>query len=288
MKGNSRILLLIQTLRPAQWTKNLLLFAPILFTQRYRNISDFLLVLTGALLWSFISSATYLINDWVDREKDRKHPRKSQRPFASGKISTGEMLILLVFLLVFGFSLAFALKREFSLVLFIYFILSVGYSIQGQKWAIVEFFLVAFGYVLRVAGGAAILDASLSPWILLCTFFLALTLVLGKRRAELLYGENTRHVFVHYSPALLDQWLLISTSSGILAYSFYSFQNPHTPYLMITLPPVFFGFFRYLQLVYTKKQGEMPDVELFRDIPSLINVLLWVCLVVIALEWGHR
>ncbi|MFN4181819.1 MAG: UbiA prenyltransferase family protein [bacterium] len=288
MKGSYKIVLLIQNLRPTQWVKNLLLFAPLLFTQRYRNISDFLLVLLGALLWSLISSATYLINDWVDRERDRKHPRKSQRPYASGKISGGEMLLLTIILITFGFSMAFALNREFSLVMLIYFFLSVGYSIQGQKWAIVELFLVAFGYVLRVVGGAVILDVSLSPWILLCTFFLSLTLVLGKRRAELLYGGNIRPVLAHYSPALLDQWLLITTSSGILSYSFYSFQNPHTPYLMITLPPVFYGFFRYLQLVYTKKQGETPDIELLRDFPSLLNVLLWICMVVIALEWSHR
>ncbi|MHA2610688.1 MAG: UbiA prenyltransferase family protein [bacterium JZ-2024 1] len=283
---SSRLALLIQTLRPAQWVKNLLLFAPLLFTQRYRNLSDFLLVLLGALLWSFISSASYLINDWVDKEKDLKHPRKSQRPYTSGKISSGEMLFTLIILLTLGFSFAFSLNREFFLVMLIYFFLSVGYSVQGQKWAILEIFLVAFGYVLRVAGGAVILNVSISPWILLCSFCLSLTLVLGKRRAELLYGGNTRTVLAHYSPALIDQWLLISASSGILAYSFYSFQNPHTPYLMITLPSVFYGFFRYLQLIYTKKQGETPDIELLRDIPSLINVVLWVCLVVIALEWG--
>ncbi len=279
-----KTLAILSSLRPYQWVKNLLLFAPLIFTERYGNFPDFFLILIAVLLWSLTSSSTYLLNDWVDVERDRKHPRKSFRSYASARISTAELAWLVIGLAGIAFFGAYFLHRGFFLVLVSYWVLSAFYTFFGQNWAIIELFLVASGYVLRVVGGAVILSELISPWILLCTFLLALTLILGKRRAELLRGEAGRAVLAQYSPALLDQWLLVSVSSAILAYAFYSFQNPHTRYLMLTLPSVFYGFFRYLQLVYAHQRGESPDVELVRDLPSLLNASIWLVLVLVAFE----
>jgi len=280
------IVSLIEAMRPRQWAKNLLLFAPLIFVNRFTEIPLLLTSFLAFLLFNLLSSAGYLYNDALDVEMDREHPVKRNRPVARGALASEVALTFSFFFALAGLSLSFLISREFGYTSAGYFALSLLYSRLMKNIAIVEMLMVSLEYLLRVAAGAFAIRVDISPWLLLCTFLLALVLVVGKRRAELSY-LSTRPVLSFYSQALLDQFLAVAVASALVGYSFYTFQSPHTRWLMLTIPPVVYGLFRYLYLIYSEKKGGAPDEELLMDKPSLLNLLLWLLLVILAFRLGR-
>lgn len=271
-------------LRPKQWTKNLLLFAGLLFTLDQRHTPrDFQQATFGFLLFCGLSSTVYLVNDIVDRDADRLHPKKRRRPIASGELSVpaaaaGAGVLGLLCLL-----LCFVLGRAFGAIALTYFVLTALYTFRFKHVVIVDVLVLAAGFVLRAMAGAVLINVVISPWLILCTLMLALFLGLSKRRAELLAveqggGGTTRRILTEYSAALLDQMIVIVTSGCLMSYALYTIESPAAgrhKYLMLTIPFVIYGIFRYLYLMHRKQGGESPDAVLLEDRPLQINVLLW-------------
>jgi len=261
----------VTLLRPHQWVKNVLIFAGYIFAGNFKlplpkALSDFTFVLTGFVSFCLLSGAVYAINDVVDREKDRKHPVKRNRPVASGRVSVEEATALAVGSVLLGLILALAVawRNEaplFFLAALSYPIWGVLYSFWLKRLIIVDAIGVAAGFVLRVVAGCLAIKVDISPWLILCTLLLALFIAFSKRRHELLLmGNNAtavRSVLGEYSPKLLDMFIAVTASMTIMAYSLYTFTAPHIllgdrkePWLMVTIPFVVYGVLRYLYLAY--------------------------------------
>ena len=278
------LLALLVSLRPKQWTKNLLLFAGLLFTLDGRHeASLFARAALGFVLFSLLSGVVYLVNDLADREADRRHPRKRRRPIASGELAPGLALGASVVLGLIGLVGSFALGVSFGVVALTYFALTLAYSFHFKHVVLLDVLVLAAGFVLRAIAGAFVISVPLSPWLILCTLMLALFLGLSKRRAELISVQEsgtagTRRILDEYSPAMLDQMIVIVTSACLMSYALYTISSPAARshhYLMATIPFVIYGIFRYLYLMHRHSLGESPDSVLLEDRPMLVNVLLW-------------
>ena len=278
------ILALLVSLRPKQWTKNLLLFAGLLFTLGGRHeASQFGRAALGFVLFSVLSGVVYLVNDLADREADRRHPRKRRRPIASGELGSGLALGAAVVLGLIGLVGSFALGLGFGTVALLYFAMTLGYSFYFKHVVLLDVLVLAAGFVFRAIAGAIVIGVSISSWLILCTLMLALFLGLSKRRAELISLQlagtpTTRRILDEYSPAMLDQMIVIVTSSCLMSYALYTINSDTAhahPTLMATIPFVIYGIFRYLYLMHRHSLGEAPDAVLLEDRPMLINVLLW-------------
>ncbi len=283
-------------LRPKQWTKNALLFASLLFTLGDPHpLSDYGRVLGAFALFCGLSGATYLINDIADRASDRLHPKKRNRPIASGKlpvtVARAAAVLLIVACLTAGY---FFLGGAFALHAALYLTITLSYSFYLKNIALLDVMALAFGFVLRASAGAVAIHVEVSVWLLLCTGLLALFLALNKRRAELVHvgtgevGQTTRAVLADYSLPLLDQMITIVAASCVITYALYTFssktgQARHG--LMATLPFVLYGLFRYLFLTQSKGKGEAPDAVLLEDWPLRINLALWTLTVVVVMLW---
>ena len=278
------LLALLVSLRPKQWTKNLLLFAGLLFTlnlphtaAQYRNAA------LGFLLFSLLSGVVYLVNDLADRESDRRHPRKRRRPIAAGELSVPLAVTAAVVIGCVSLAASFELSIRFGFIALLYLLLTFSYTFRFKHVVLLDVLLLAAGFVLRAIAGAVVIGVSISSWLILCTLMLALFLGLSKRRAELLSTQQagtvgTRPILDEYSPAMLDQMIVIVTSACLMSYALYTVNSPaaHTHhYLMATIPFVIYGIFRYLYLMHRRSLGESPDSVLLEDRPMLINVLLW-------------
>src|SRR4030043_1443621 len=274
---------LVQTMRPRQWIKNRLLFIPLIFDKQLTNWPALARVVLGFVLFCLLSSLVYIINDLVDFEADRNHPKKRLRPIASGrwKVSTARIaavVLVLIFLIP-----AIWLSREFALIGLVYLALNLAYSAWFKHTPILDVMILASFYVLRVGAGVTLIEVhQFSPWLYLFTTFLALFLGIGKRRAELYLladGANShRKALEGYTLPLLDQLILIVSSSTIITYSLYTFSGPNLPMnntMMLTIPFVIYGIFRYLYLVQVKQSGGEPEEVLFTDRPLQISILLW-------------
>lgn len=276
---------LVVAMRPKQWTKNLLLFAGLLFTldSRHQVGADFRRVLLGFALFSLLSSVVYLINDVVDRDSDRQHPLKCRRPIAAGEITPTLAVALAVVLGVASLFLSFLLGTSFGLVALTYFVLTLLYSFYFKHVVILDVLVLAAGFVLRAIAGAIVIGVSISPWLILCTLMLALFLALSKRRAEIIATvqngrPGARRILEEYNAAMLDQMIVIVTSACLMSYALYTIESVAASrhhYLMATIPFVIYGIFRYLYLMHRHSLGESPDSVLLEDRPMLINVLLW-------------
>ena len=285
--GRGPLLALLVALRPRQWTKNLLLFAGLLFTlDRTHPPTDFRRAALGFALFCTLSSVVYLVNDLADRAGDRLHPKKRFRPIAAGELSPQAATIAAVALGVSGTILSFLLGASFGLIALVYLILTFAYSFWLKHVVIMDVLALAAGFVLRAIAGAVVIGVLISPWLILCTLMLALFLGLSKRRAELVAtrqagATGTRRILEHYSPEMLDQMIVIVTSSCLMSYALYAAASPAAgrhPYLMATIPFVIYGIFRYLYLMHRPgagAAGESPDALLLEDRPMLLNVLLW-------------
>lgn len=275
---------LLISLRPKQWIKNLLLFAGLLFTlDQGHTVRQFMNAGLGFLLFSALSSTVYLINDLADRESDRQHPKKRRRPIASGELAPALALGAAAALGLVGLAGSFALGLRFGTIALLYFMVTLGYTFQLKHVVILDVLVLAAGFVFRAVAGAFVIDVSISAWLILCTLMLALFLGLSKRRAELISVQlagipGTRRILEEYSPALLDQMIVIVTSVSLMSYSLYTVSSPTAQthhYLMLTIPFVIYGIFRYLYLMHRHSLGESPDSVLVEDKPMLINILLW-------------
>ena len=282
---------LLISMRPKQWLKNVLIFTALVFDEKLFDKQAFLATFSGFILFCLISSSVYLLNDITDVEADRQHPTKRNRPIASGelKISTARWAVILILLI--SIPLAYLLSPSFCLILLVYLVLNLSYSRWLKHVVIIDVFVLASFYVLRVVAGLTLIDVTrFSPWLYVVTTLLALYIGLGKRRAELTLlsdGAHThRRVLDGYSLPLLDQYITIVSATTIVAYSLYTFSAPNLPSnhaMMLTIPFAIYGILRYLYLVQTNQGGGAPEEELFSDRPLQITILLWGSVVVLIL-----
>jgi 4-hydroxybenzoate polyprenyltransferase len=288
---------LVQELRPRQWTKNLLLFAGVLFSQQAGHADLLLRAAVGFLTFSLLAGSVYLLNDLRDVEQDRLHPKKRERPIASGRLAVPVAWAAVVGLLLVVAGLSAWLGPQFSIVAAAYLIMNFAYSQGLRDQVLLDVFFIALGFVLRAIAGVELLrplspETALSPWLLVCTFFGALFLALAKRRRELANaGEDAgrrRVVLQHYTPALLDGLLIVSAASSIMSYALYTIWPATvakfgTESLLYTVPFVTYGIFRYLYLVRASETTEDPSQVLLSDRPLILCVLLYLVTVVLIL-----
>ena len=282
--GGSVVSALVRSLRPSQWTKNLIIFGGLLFGQRLFDLPSVLAASAAFVVFCALSGVVYLLNDVADREADRKHPLKRHRPIASGALSTSTALAAAGVIGVLALGAAFWLRFEFGLFAAGYVALLAFYSGPLKHVVIIDVLTIAIGFVLRAAAGAVVIDVPISNWLLVVTILGALFLALSKRRHELvlLADDATSHraTLQEYSPYLLDQMISVVTASTLVAYAFYTI-NPetvekfHTTHLGLTLPFLLYGIFRYLYLVHQKEGGGSPAEMLLNDRPLLACVALW-------------
>ena len=276
------VLALIRTLRPRQWTKNIFIFTALAFDQKLHPGPELTATAIGFGLLCLLSGAVYIMNDLGDLESDRQHPAKRNRPLASGElpirlgVTTAAMLPLL------ALALSFALGRRFGLVMLGYYLLNVAYTFWLKDVPVVDVMAIAAGFVLRVAAGVALITVErFSPWLYLCMTLLALFLGFGKRRAELAQlGDNlvVRRALENYTLPQLDTYLTIVSAGTIMAYSLYTVfaENlPENHLMMLTIPFVIYGLFRYLYLIHVRGEGSAPEELLLTDRPLQAAFLLW-------------
>ena len=274
---------LVQTMRPRQWIKNGLLFIPLIFDKQLTSLPALARVVMGFVLFCILSSLVYIINDLMDYEADRNHPQKRQRPIAAGRLKVSTARLAAIVLGLVFFIPATWLSPEFALVGLVYLALNLAYSAWLKHTPILDVMILASFYVLRVVAGVVLIDVQqFSPWLYVFTTFLALFLGIGKRRAELyLLAEDAnshRKSLEGYTLALLDQLLLIVSSSAIITYSLYTFSAPNLPAnhtMMLTIPFVIYGIFRYLYLIQMEQSGGEPEEVLFNDRPLQAAIFLW-------------
>jgi 4-hydroxybenzoate polyprenyltransferase len=274
---------LIKAMRPRQWTKNGFIFFALIFDKQLFLLGPFLRTLAGFFLFCLISSSVYLLNDISDIEADRQHPEKKHRPLASGELPVGVAQGAALILALISLSLGYLLEPVFAGILALYFVINLLYSRWLKHVPILDVLIVSSGFVLRVAAGVALITVErFSPWLYMLTILFSLYIGLGKRRAEmdLLAQEASAHrkVLDGYTLPLLDQYITIVSGMTIVAYSLYTFSAPNLPEnhsMMLTIPFVVYGIFRYLQLIQTGHAAGAPDEVALKDRPLQATVLLW-------------
>jgi 4-hydroxybenzoate polyprenyltransferase len=266
-------------MRPRQWSKNLLVFAGILFAAKLGDAHRWLEAIAAFAAYCAASSAAYLVNDVLDAEADRQHPVKRNRPVARGELSAGGALALAAVLAVAGLALVGGFDPWSAAYLGGFLGLQAAYSLRLKHVVLIDVMAIGALFVIRAAAGAQAVDVPISPWLLVCTALLALFLALAKRRAELVAvgAEETpaRPVLEGYSLALVDQLVSIVAASAVIAYSLYTFTARDSHALMATIPFVLFGIFRYLLLIHRHDLGEEPENVLLTDLPILLTVAAW-------------
>jgi len=299
---------LLSAMRPQQWTKNLALFVGIVFAQRLFSLVSFERAVIAFVTFCLASSSIYLLNDLLDLENDRQHPVKCQRPLASGSLpaswaitAIGVLILACSALILSIFTIPVSSSRHpdifaslgggsllFALTVAAYLLLMVLYSVRLKHIVLLDVFSIAGGFTLRILAGAVVISVSISPWLYLVTILLSLFLALSKRRHELVILQdqagNHRQILKEYNIPLLDQMITIVTAATLMAYSLYTFQGPTGNHrLMITIPLVLYGMFRYLYLVYMHKEGGSPEEVLLRDRHMLGTVLLCTVTIIMVL-----
>jgi 4-hydroxybenzoate polyprenyltransferase len=277
-------------LRPEQWTKNLIVFAAVIFARRMFDVNA--LLASGAAFGVFcaLSGVVYLVNDVMDRETDRRHPLKCRRPIASGAVSVPLALVTAVVLAAVSLMAAWWVGPLFGAIATAYLALMSIYSTLFKRMVILDVLSIAIGFVMRAIAGGVVIPVPISQWLLVCTILLALFLALAKRRHELVLladgATEHRAILAEYSPYLLDQMISVVTASVVTAYVFYAISPETelkfgTSLLGLTIPFPLYGIFRYLYLVHQRKEGGSPAAMLLNDRPLLTCVVLWVAAVVV-------
>ncbi len=285
---------LLVSLRPSQWTKNLLVFAALLFGLRLTDPVSVLRACAAFVVFCALSGSVYLANDIVDRESDRQHPAKARRPIASGALAVRTAAAAAALLAGGGLVAAFALGWWFGLTAVAYLALQGLYSGPLKHAVILDVLVLASGFVLRAVAGAVVIDVEISHWLLLCTLLLALFMALAKRRNELVLladgASSHRPILDEYSAHLLDQMIAVVTASTLIAYAFYTISPETeakfgTTWLGLTIPFPLYGIFRYLYLMHRREGGGSPAEMLINDRPLLVCVALWAAAVALILYW---
>ena len=285
------IINLIKAMRPKQWLKNIVIFAPLIFDVKLFDLRYLAQTIAGFMLLCLISGTVYIINDLVDIEKDRQHPKKRHRPLASGQLSVRAAVIAAVVIPLATLPLAFLLHLRFGALLTLYLLIQFAYSFWLKHTVIIDVMLIASGFLLRVASGTPLVDAErFSPWLYICMTLLALLFGFGKRRHELvlLQGDANAHrqTLQEYNLPLLDHIISIVTASTLLAYALYTFSAPNLPSnhtMMLTIPFILYAIFRYLYLIHVKGMGGAPEEIAFSDRPLQASFILWGLSVVIVM-----
>ena len=295
---------LIRAVRPRQWIKNFALFAGLIFSGQLDNSNSLITIIKCFFLFSFATSAIYLLNDIFDIERDRLHPFKNKRPIAAGIISVPLAVILALILITITLPLSYLISSSFFIAVLAYLLLQLLYSTILKSTILLDVMAIAAGFVLRIYAGVWVIDAHLNVWFLLAVTSFALFLAIGKRRSELTllqsHASKHRETLLHYPENLLDILTAMFANSTWLAYALFTFLHPAIParprlillldnfslpfaqakYLMATIPVVIYGVMRYLYIIYEKKEGESPERVLLTDQPLLITVVLWLVMVI--------
>jgi 4-hydroxybenzoate polyprenyltransferase len=280
--------------RPHQWVKNLFVLAPLLFSQNLFAPAVAVRALEAFALFCLISSSAYLLNDIRDREQDRLHPTKRLRPLAAGQLSPGIARAAMVVLLLSALGGGVLVDGTLALILGTYWVLNLCYSTWLKHLVILDVFSITAGFVLRVSGGAVATRVEMSDWLIICATLLALFLGFSKRRHELATlrkdAANHRQVLEQYNLRFLDMMIGIATGCAVMSYALYAISEQtvskyQTRKLLLTLPFVLYGIFRYLYLTYHKDQGGDPALSLLSDRPMLVNLCLWTLSVIAILYW---
>ena len=274
---------LLKTMRPRQWTKNLVIFAALVFDGQLLDPQAGLRTLAGFTIFCLVSGIVYIINDLTDIEADRVHPEKRHRPLASGTLSVKLALFAVAIILLIVFPASWLLSKRFALIALGYFGLNLAYSKWLKHVPLIDVMTIAMGFVLRVAAGVVLIQvARFSPWLYVIITLGALYLGFGKRRAELALlvdqANSHRRVLDGYTIPLLDQFITIVSATTIIAYSLYTFSAPNLPdnhIMMLTIPFVLYGVFRYLYLIQVTHQAGAPEEVLLSDRPLQFTIILW-------------
>jgi len=279
-------------LRPTQWTKNGLLLAALIFSGEFAHPDSVFMALAGVAAFCLVSSSSYVLNDFMDREADRRHPRKRMRPIASGALPLPVAMVELWVVGLAGLALAWWVSPTFLLVALLYLLTSLSYSFFFKHQVILDVMFLSAGFVWRAIGGAVAIAVAVSPWLFVCTAFLALFFGFHKRRAELVnLGDQvgTRPNLAEYSPQMLDQFQAIVTGNVVLSYALYTILGT-TPWMAVTLPYVLYAIFRYIYLVDQRGEGDAPDETLVKDPPILITAVLFLITAMLVLTFAppHR
>ncbi|QAT40220.1 decaprenyl-phosphate phosphoribosyltransferase [Clostridium sp. JN-9] len=272
---------LIQLIRPKQWIKNCFVFAAIIFSGNFLNITMLYSNIVTFLLFCLTSSSVYILNDIVDIDKDRCHPQKKYRPLPSGKVSIKSAVILDILIVISVALLSFLyLDIRILFIFAVYFVINILYSFKLKNVVIIDVMIITFGFVLRVESGSIATGVQVSPWLFLCTILLSLFLALNKRKSEIITlkdkSANHRKILEEYSVAMIDNMLTIVTPSILMAYSLYTFSTVQSKTMMYTIPFVLYGIFRYEYLMDKKNIGGKPEDVFGSDLPFLVNIILWV------------
>jgi len=277
--------LLMKSLRPGQWTKNLFIFAGILFSQNIMNAGYLAKVFCAFLVFCALSGAAYVLNDLMDLDSDRMSRSRSKRPLASGRLNPATAAASVIVLFIASLYFANELGAGFFIASLTYAALQVLYSMAMKHVVILDVLSIALGFVIRVAAGAVVIGVEISSWLLICTFLLALFLGMSKRRHELkdmgVSAGKFKKVLSEYSPYLLDQMIAVVTASTVISYTLYTISPETvgkfgTRNLIYTVPFVLYGIFRYLYLIHKKGEGGSPERVIVTDLPLILDIALWV------------
>jgi 4-hydroxybenzoate polyprenyltransferase len=277
---------LIRTMRPKQWMKNVFfVFPAIIFDRQLGDPNALLRVVLAAILLILMSGTVYIINDLVDIEKDKQHPKKKNRPLPSGELPIRLAIIAAILIPSLTLFLAFQLDLSLTIVLIVYLLIQIAYSFVLKNIVLIDVLTVTSGFVLRILAGVVVINvANFSPWLYACSGLLALFLAVGKRRQELVtlgeHAKQTRPIFEHYNLALLDDMMRFVTTSTFITYLLYTIEvDAGKVYgiqlALITVPFVLYGLLRYLYLIHVRNEGSAPDEVLLKDRPLQLTIIAW-------------
>ncbi|NMC83649.1 MAG: decaprenyl-phosphate phosphoribosyltransferase [Anaerolineaceae bacterium] len=274
---------LFKAMRPRQWTKNAFVFAALVFDRQLLHLTSLLHTFLAFLIFCFLSSSVYLFNDVMDIEADRNHPVKKNRPIAAGKLPIPVAIAAAIILILGSLTGAYFLSVELAVIALVYLLMNLAYSKWLKHIPLIDVMIIAAGFVLRVAAGVSVIHVErFSPWLYVVTTLLALYIGFGKRRAEIsVMGSSTgahRKVLDGYSITFIDQMITVVSATTIIAYSLYTFSAPNLPEnhaMMLTIPFVLYGIFRYLYLIQMKNEGGEPEEILLHDHPLQATIVLW-------------
>jgi len=285
------------TLRPHHWVKNTFVFAPLVFSGQFAQLTACLKAALVFVSFCIVSSAIYVVNDLCDMCEDRRHPVKKYRPIASGAVDPGVAKLLSVILIVSGLALASFLYFHVFLVVLLYVVINIAYSLVIKHIVILDVLTIAVGFVLRIVAGGMAISVIPSHWLILCTVMISTFLGFTKRRAELLTvdidKDNSRPVLKDYSIAFLDQVIPMVTGATIIAYALYTVDSHTlkvlgTRAMLVTLPFVIYGLFRYIYIIYHLQQGADPTETLIRDVPTIVNFMIWILISLLVVNYGSK
>jgi len=286
---------MFRLMRPRQWTKNLLLFAALVFANELFDAESVVLACLGFAAFCLASSSTYIVNDLLDVERDRRHPVKRNRPIAAGDVTSGKAVALACVLTAASLGIAFWIAPAFGAATVLYLVSTHFYSLVGKNVVILDVLIIAFGFVIRAVAGALAITVPISDWFILCTAFLALFLAVSKRKSELVTlkegAASFRPVLARYTETSLTTYIAVTMAAAMLCYGLYvlDFQRAHggdSRLLMLTFPTVVFGIFRYHHLTETTDMGDKPEEVLLRDRPIQACSVLFAAIAVVALYFA--